>query len=128
MNNLILDFYQIQKKFGYLKSVNISREIDNIGCTDYQMVMFLCNFPYYEGDSMMKLKFKGVKDLKLSELDGLVKLLISIKDLSTDQMEGVGYKIKEDENNLFSFFCEKFEYEEGTSRSVKHSVVNGENV
>ena len=111
MNNLVSDFYQIQKDFGYLQSVNIFREINNNGCTDYQMVMFLCDFPYYEGDPMLKLKFKGVRDLKLSELDGLVRILVCVKDLSGNQMEGVGYKIKEDEYNLFSFFCERFEYE-----------------
>ncbi len=111
MNNLISDFYQIQKEFGYLQSIKIFRDITNIGCTDYHLVILLCDFPHYKDAPVLKLKFEGVKDLKIGELDGLIKLLICIKDVSEYQMEGVSFKITENENNLFSFFCERFEYE-----------------
>ena len=43
--------------------------------------------------------------------DGLVKHYINITDVSDHQMEGIRYKVKEEENEVFSFYCRTFEYE-----------------
>lgn len=109
---LIANFYNKQNSFGYLQSINLSRSIDDIGCSEYFVCIILCSYPFYEGDRKLSLKFSGVKNLKVGDLDGLFKLTINVTDISERQMEGISYKVSEQENDLFSFYCDVFEYEE----------------
>lgn len=110
-SNIISDFYQIQKKFGYLQSINLLRDINNDGCSSFSLEIVLCGFPYYQGDQKLKLKFDGVRELKIGDLDGLLKIFINLRDISENQMEGIRLKVKEDENDLFSFYCQDFIYD-----------------
>lgn len=110
-NGLFSEFYQRQKEFGYLESINLSRNIKEDGCSDYSLNIVLKGYPFYEGDQTLILTFWGVRNLKIGDLDGLLKLLFSITDISESQMEGIKYRVKEDENELFSFYCKTFEFE-----------------
>lgn len=109
-NNLISEFYQKQKQYGYLKSIDLSREINENGSSAYSLKIILCGYPFNEGEEQLLLTFLGVRDFKASELDGLFKIFISITDRSNDQLEGIKYKVKEDENEMFSFNCNLFEF------------------
>ena len=110
-NDLIFEFYQKQKEFGYLQSINLSRNIIEDGCSEYALNIILCDYPFYEGNQKLLLTFLGVRDFKIGNLEGLLKLLISITNMSENQMEGINYRVKEDENELFSFYCKTFEFE-----------------
>lgn len=110
MDNYISEFNRIQNEFGYLESIAFSRELIEIGCTDYCLNAVLCNYPDNRKTKIL-LRFTGVKNIKFGDLDGLVKNFISISDISTHQIEGVKYSIKEEENETFSFYCKSFSYE-----------------
>ncbi len=110
-SDLVSEFYQKQKDFGYLQSINLSRDFNENGCSDYSLNIVLCSYPSYEGNQKLLLSFLGVRDFKIGDLDGLVKNFINITDISDQQMEGIKYRVKEDENGLFSFYCKSFGYE-----------------
>ena len=42
-------------------------------------------------------------------IDNLFRVYISILDISNRQMEGIHYRVSEEENNLFSFLCKDIE-------------------
>lgn len=110
-NRKISDFHHKQMDFGFIQSINFFRNINNDGCSEYSLNITLCGNPYYEGNQKLILNFLGVRDIKIGDLNGLFKSLIYITDISEDQMEGINYRVKEDEYQLFSFYCETFEYE-----------------
>ena len=110
LNNLISEFNRIQNEFGYLISIEFSREFNEMGATDYSVNAVLCNYPD-DRNAKILLSFTGVRNLKFGDLDGLVKNFISISDISTHQIEGVKYSVKEEENETFSFYCKSFSYE-----------------
>jgi len=91
-NNLISEFNRIQNEFGYLISVELKREFNEMGCTDYCLNAVLCNYPD-DRNAKLLLRFTGVRNLKFGNLDGLVKNFISIADISTYQIEGVNTKV-----------------------------------
>lgn len=109
-NDSISEFNRIQNEFGYLISIELTREFNEIGCTDYCMNAVLCNYPD-DRKSKILLRFTGVRNLKFGNLDGLVDNFISIYDISTYQLEGIKYSVKEEENGAFSFYCKSFSYE-----------------
>jgi hypothetical protein len=105
------DFYEMQKEFAYLHSFQLSRKMDEVFCSDYILRIVLCGQPYKETDKEMLLTFSGVKNLKIGDLGGMVRLFIHVLDIADSQMEGITYKVSEEENELFSFYCQKVEYE-----------------
>ncbi|MCT4596535.1 MAG: hypothetical protein N4A50_01480 [Vallitalea sp.] len=110
IKNSLVDFYNVQKKFGYIYSINLKRDIDANGCSEYMLDIILCDYPNYEGCPKLLLHFLEVRDFKLGNIEGMFKLLIHITDISERQMEGIKYKVQEEENTSFSFYCNAFEY------------------
>ena len=109
-NNNLAEFNSIQSEFGYLLSLEITRELNDLGCTEYTVNIILCNYPDHHNSKLL-LSFTGVKNLKLGDLDGLVKNFISITDITSHQLEGIQYSVKEEENETFAFYCKTFRYE-----------------
>jgi hypothetical protein len=107
---IISDFYQIQKEFGYLESIKLNRNINENNCSGYSIEIVLCNCPYYDGDNKLLISIYGAKDIKIGCVERLFKLFITIVDVSENQWEKICFKVKEDENEQFSFYCEKFEF------------------
>jgi len=105
MIEIIKTFYEKNKRFGYLKDIHLLRDITDEGCTDYQINLILTNYPYYEGDEIFNIIFKGVKDIKIGKLDGLLKLVFEIRDLSSDCLENIKFRVYESENEILSFYC-----------------------
>ncbi|MBP1988685.1 hypothetical protein [Paenibacillus eucommiae] len=110
-NEHISDFYQKQKLYSYLKEINVKRNLDGEVCSDYELIITLCEYPFYEGNKRLKLYYFGVVDLKVGNLDTIFRLDIGINDISNRQMEGVKYQVIENENLLFSFYCREFKFE-----------------
>ena len=110
-SDAVTEFYEKQKDFAYLQSINLSRRIHENGCSDYTLNIVLCDYPYYEGHEKLLLTFLGVKNIKMGDLDGLVKHLIIISDVSDRQMEDIKYRVVEEENDAFCFYCKTFKCE-----------------
>jgi hypothetical protein len=107
---LMSEYYQIQKRFCFLESIKLSRDIGENNCAEYSVEIVLCNLPFYEGDNKLLLSFYGAKDIKIGRIEGLLDLLITIVDVSESQLEKIRFKVKEDENEQFSFYCDSFEF------------------
>ena len=106
-------FHAKQKEFCYLQSISMHREIHwEEGCSEYFVRIILSAYPPDSKGKKLEINFEGVRNLKLSDIDGLLALLIDIADISKDQMENINFKVMEDENNLFSFYCKSFSFEE----------------
>jgi hypothetical protein len=106
MNSLIEDFYRMHKKFDYLRSIYLYR--DEEAWSECNLDIILGNRQLFE--TKMLIHFSGVVNFESADLDLLHTLFISIVDVSENQMEGICYKVREDEHNLFSFWCKSFEY------------------
>lgn len=106
-NEFITEFYLKRRKYSYLHGMNLNRSFDN----DYNLTMTLCDYPYYEGDARLMLNFSGVRDFKIGELDNWFELELNITDISSSQMEDIKYRVTENENLLFSFYCNAFRFE-----------------
>lgn len=50
-----------------------------------------------------------MQDIKVGDLEGIYRMSISITDISEHKMEKINYRVVEDENETFSFYCETFE-------------------
>lgn len=72
--------------------------------------MRLAKLPYYEGDEFISLKFQNVCNLDLGYVYSCCVPYITIRDVSENGLENIRYKITEDEEAMFSFFCEDFEF------------------
>lgn len=110
-NKLILDFYEQQKKYGYLETINLSRNAEVGEEWGYSLNIILFKFPYCVGAKKICLSFNGVRNLKINEIDSLLKLYIKITDISKNQMEKINYKVEDVENNIVSLYCESFKFE-----------------
>jgi hypothetical protein len=104
-------FTQSNKKYPFLKSLHIDRTLNEGGCSEYHLTIALCNFPFYEGDPQFVLTFSEAKDIKIGSLQGMLRLMIEITDISKDQLEGMNYKLHEEEYDLLSFCCEDFDFQ-----------------
>ena len=103
----INDFYHAHRGFGYLKSLHVYRDEEDVN---------LCNLDIALGNQQtpekkMLIHFSGVVNFKSADLNTLFILCINVIDVSADQMEDINYKIREDEFDLFSFYCDNFEFE-----------------
>jgi hypothetical protein len=107
MNLLINEFYYAHKKIHYLHSIRLYRDEDDI-YSKYCLDITLSDRQIFK--QKMLIHFSGVVDFKSTNLDSLCALLITIVDVSANQMEEINYKVKEDEYELFSFWCKDFEY------------------
>lgn len=98
-------------KYGYIKSLCIEKQTDDYESYKSNLVLLLCEFPFDDNSKHLRIKFKNIKDLKLGDLEGILKIVIGIQDISSYQLEGIKYKVAENENEQFNFLCSSFMYE-----------------
>ncbi|WP_341278970.1 hypothetical protein [Paenibacillus sp. FSL H8-0537] len=107
----ISDFNLRQAAFRYLQSFHLARNF-NVGKDEEDiLIITLCDYPFYEGDQKLVITFTNIKDLKVGDVWGIVDLEINILDISDHQLEGLKYRVKEEEYELFSFHCKSFDFE-----------------
>ena len=107
---LISEFNALQKKFGYLQTISLRRDIYENNCSKYLLELILSAYPSSQRNKKFEINFSGVRGFNISNIDGLIAISINIADISTDQMEEINYYVKEDENDLFSFYCSNFNF------------------
>jgi len=103
------ELYKLEKDYSYLKSINIHRLLDDLGSTEYTVEVVLSKFPYYEGESDLVLGFVDAKEINIGAVEGMYRLLTRIEDVSSNQWEGIKYKVKE-ESGVFSLCCRDIIY------------------
>ena len=108
-NEKILDFYKEQLKFGYIESVTIYKNIEDDSMVNNLKISFF-KYPHNIGYKKLLVIFNNVQELKIKELEGLYKTVLSITDISSYQMENIKYKVTEDENALICFNCNDFNF------------------
>ncbi len=106
---MIIDEIQRKNKsYSYIQNFSLTRKIDDEGATPYVLDLALCEFPNY-GDTLLHLQFSGVLDIKIDTLDGLYNVILSIDDISANQMEGINYRVVDVSGNNLSFLCREIE-------------------
>ncbi|WP_127529792.1 hypothetical protein [Paenibacillus kobensis] len=110
-DSLMTDFYQKHKKYHCLQSFNLHRDLSGLGDPEYTLEVILCDYPCYEGDQKFRITFGGVRDIKVGYLEGMFALYFNIYDVRDHQLQGIKYRVAEEEEAMFSFYCESFEYE-----------------
>ena len=106
----ISDFHKLQKEFGFLESIKLHREIGAEGCTEYSAEIIMCDYPSYSVGNKLLLLFHGMKDIFFGDIEGLLKLQITVIDVEGDQWEKIRFKVKEVEHEQFSFYCDDFSF------------------
>lgn len=110
-NDRIVEIYEYQKRLGYLQEINLYRKDNAEGGAEFILDITLSEYPFQEYNQKLVLKFTGVRNFTLCNVDNLYKIMICITDIRTYQMEDINYRIKEEENDIFSFECKKIFYE-----------------
>lgn len=96
---------KLQKEYGFIKSINLTREINGEECGQYNLKLSLVDFPCWDTKEHLDIVFEGVSNLTLGNIDNLFRILIRIDSLVEWQHEGARYAVKECENDLFTFRC-----------------------
>jgi len=102
--------YDKQNNYGYIKSIEIHREIDKEESSKFNVKLALVKFPCRDADDLFKITFERVSNLKLGDIDNLFKVLMQITYIGDYQREDENYIVTESENDLFSFSCKNISF------------------
>jgi hypothetical protein len=97
--------YDKQKDYGYIKSIEIHREIDKEECSKFDVKLTLVKFPCWDADDSFEIIFERVSNLKIGNIENLLKVLMQITFIGDYQREDENYMVTESEYDLFSFSC-----------------------
>ena len=97
--------YKKQKDYGYIKSMEIHREIDKEECSKFDVKLTLVKFPCWDADDSFEIIFERVSNLKIGNIENLLKVLMQITFIGDYQREDENYMVTESEYDLFSFSC-----------------------
>ena len=103
--NKIEAIYTKQKEFSYIKSINIYRDFIYDECSDFYLKLTLSSYPACNQEDEFHILFVGVKNLRLEDINNLLRVQINISSIKDCQIEDLNFKIVDNENQLFSFLC-----------------------
>jgi hypothetical protein len=98
-----------QTQFPFLERMELSRKIVSGACSGFQLTVVLAPAQSDKAGTRLRLTFKGVTDLRIGELEGLLSLHLEARSIRDDQLEGLRYRVVESEYDIFSFYCFDFE-------------------
>ena len=112
MSDAKIDQYFALKpsSFRFLKALSLERQLDSGAAGDYSLRIELTAQPSMDSDRLI-LRFEGVRNLRFGELEGLLGLLVEIRDAGQEGLEGVRYRVVESEEETFAFDCSDFSFE-----------------
>lgn len=84
---IIETIYEKQKKYGYINAINIFRKISGEDCFDYDLKLTLCEYPCWDEENQFNLIFRGIRNLKIGDIDNLLKVYMSIRIVSDKKMK-----------------------------------------
>ncbi|NIK68196.1 hypothetical protein [Paenibacillus sp. BK720] len=106
----IQSFYQKQYKLCYIQSFNLVRCEHEAGMLTDNLIITLSSLPLAQEAPKLIITFEDVKDLKIGSFQGAFRLDINIQDISSDQLENINFRVKEQEYEAFAFVCRCFEW------------------
>lgn len=92
-----------------LEALSITRQVSSERATDFVLTLRLKFIGSGESGRVLYLEFTGVRDLKVGNLEGLLGLAIEISPVRDQQLEGIRYRVSEEEHGTLSFWCGSFD-------------------
>ncbi len=93
--------------YRFLKELRLRRKISPLGSSGYDVEIVLSKISDGEVENM-KVRCANASNIKIGDIESMFGMLLEIDDISGHQLEGVSYRISEQENNTFSFDCSDF--------------------
>jgi hypothetical protein len=107
IHNNVDEFIALQPRNYYaLKNISFTRDLSAEKCSRYDVELILSKL--LKGEDDLRVRFKNAFDIKLGCIEGVPGLFIEIEDVSDRQLEGGTYRVVEQEEKAFSFYCEEF--------------------
>src|SRR5471030_371075 len=108
ISNKIQSFLELSPlKYRFLEAFSLNSSVKKYSASDYQIEMTLINIEGEEIDAI-NIKFFNAVDIKIGDLNNIYAMQIEIDDISSNQLEGLKFRVTEQENCGFSFSCEDF--------------------
>ncbi|MCX7289593.1 hypothetical protein [Janthinobacterium sp.] len=108
ISNKIQEFLKSSPaKYRFLESISLNRLIKKGFASEYKIEIILLNIDNDVVEAI-SMQFINSVDVKIGDLNNIYAMQLEIDDISSDQLEGVRYRITEQENSSFSFSCEDF--------------------
>lgn len=101
-------FYKLQREFHVIQEFELKRDVQFNYVYKYCLKICACDFK--NTPQRLVIEFDGVSGLIVGDLNGAGGMYINIYDLSNEQTEDIKYKVHEEEENLFSFYCNSFSF------------------
>jgi hypothetical protein len=95
------------EKYGFLLAMTFERHLTDSRCSLYLLDMLLCDLEKPSSEKL-HLKFYDVVDVNIRNIESMAGILLAIEDVSDRQLEGVKYRVSDQENEIVSFFCSQF--------------------
>jgi hypothetical protein len=94
---------------GYLMEFSGRKILSSEGYWILDVEMFLTESP--TGEAGVRLYFRGVKELRIENMNGMVNIALRISDIRTWQWEDLNFKIEDAESGSISFICRDYNME-----------------
>lgn len=91
-------------RFRFLESFDLYRFINHQSIESTTLTLTLLAEPSQQADRA-RLCFRGVRGLKIGDLNGLVGLRVEVTEVQSWQLEDCPLRVTESEHGLFEFFC-----------------------
>ena len=93
--------------YRFLRSINFNRTVGPDGCGRFDVDIILSKI-YGEDIENLRLRCTGVFDISVKNIESMSGLQIDIEPIQDRQIEGASFRVLEQEENAFSFFCDEF--------------------
>jgi len=106
--NNIEEFISLKPAYyRFLKSISLSRAVGPGGCGRFDVVITLSKV---SGEAIedLRLRCTGAFDISVKDIESMSGLQVDIETVKDRQIEGASYRVIEQEENAFSFFCDEF--------------------
>jgi hypothetical protein len=93
--------------YRFLKTINLTRTISKEGCGRFDVDIILSKV---SENTVEDLRVRCINsfDIKIGDIESMFGFHIEIEDIRSRQLEGGKYRIVEQEENAFSFYCDEF--------------------
>ncbi len=102
--------YEMVKATGYIEALTLSRSMEEKSAKEYNITLILSTCPYVENDLRVELKFNGVEDFKIGNINNFYKLFIEVSDISDRQLENIRYIAEDVEHGAIFVQCNEIQY------------------
>ena len=92
-------------EYGFLESLTLQQSVQPEMWHGLDLTIRLSSI---SSSGSLCLEFKGVKDLRIGLIQGLVQYRLDIRSIRDDQQEGLHYRVVESEHDLLSFVSSNF--------------------